>query len=96
MAVRRSQTIVATLGGVLLLMGIVSLYFSIGAQLRHGNLGSSPYWIDPSMTDSERFWISFPTGWFLCGGAVLLFVAIVRAIAAVDKSPNGGTIGRLM
>jgi hypothetical protein len=96
MAVRRSQTIVAALGGVLLLMGIVSLYFSIGAELRHSNLGSSPYWIDPPMTDSERFWISFPKGWLLSGGAVFLFVAIVRAIAAADKNPNGGTTGRLM
>ena len=86
MAVRRSQAIIAALGIVLSLFGIVSLFFKIGAGLKHGNVGSSPHWIDPQMTDLDRFWISFPVSWFFYGGAALLLFAIVRAIAAPKKN----------
>jgi hypothetical protein len=60
--------------------------FKIGAGLKHGNIGSSPHWIDPPMTDLDRFWISFPVSWFFYGGAALLLFAIVRAIAAPKKN----------
>ncbi len=60
------------LGSLLLVIGYALLFFRINAALRHSNLGSSLYWVNPPYTDFERFILDVSSRWFLLIGAAFL------------------------
>jgi hypothetical protein len=82
MAVRRSQKLVVALGMLSLLIGIVSGILYVDSALKHGNVGSDPYWVDPPTTNFDRFILHFPVAWFLIFGFSLLVIALISALLA--------------
>jgi TRAP-type C4-dicarboxylate transport system permease small subunit len=86
MAIRKSQGALSALGAALLLIGVVTGYFSLQAGLKHANLASGPGWHDPfPVTEWDRFWMNFPVRYVLLVGAAFLTVALIRALIAAVR-----------
>ena len=81
--VRRSQTAITVLGTIFLLTGVIFAFLYLEFDLKHGNLGSRPDWVDPPTTSFDRIILHFPIGWFLIIGAALLIIALIRTAASV-------------
>jgi hypothetical protein len=87
MAIRRSQIAITLLGVFVFAIGYTTFRFfsypllpgtGIGGATRIGDLNP--------MTDSDYFWLHFPSIPLLFLGALLWFVAFVRMLAAIQKS----------
>jgi len=75
------------LGSLSEVIGTILLFFRINAELRHGNVGSSPHWVNPPYTDFEPFILHFPIRprWFFFVGAALVFIGCVGVFMSKSR-----------
>jgi len=67
-------------GAVIAVIGIIAGFLRFEAELRHGNVGSRPDWVNPPYTPFDTFILGFPVSPFLIAGGALLLVALAWAV----------------
>jgi len=73
----RTLITVTVSGAVIVMIGIVAGFLRFEVELRHGNVGSRPDWVDPPYTPFDTFILGFPVSPFLIAGSALLLAALV-------------------
>ncbi len=82
-ATRWAWRLIFILGVLSLLAGITASYLKIDVSFKHSNIASNPVWVDPPMTDWDKFILQFPSGWFFVIAIVLLTAMFLRALLIV-------------
>ena len=77
---RRYLIAITISGAVIVVIGLITGFLRFEAQLRHGNVGSRPDWINPPYTPFDIFILAFPVRPILIAGGALLLVAFVWAL----------------
>ena len=73
-------------GAVIAVIGIIAGFLRFEAELRHGNVGSRPDWVNPPYTPFDTFILGFPVSPLLIAGGALLLCSL--ALAFLQKFSN--------